>query len=88
MKYILFLSFSFYTLFAVNAQQQTGVEKRLFSANILTPGLEYEVGLTNTTTLDLRLGTGFAYRKGSFGEGLEIEISLLHKLNIASYRLN
>ncbi|MFD2826243.1 hypothetical protein ACFSYG_07160 [Leeuwenhoekiella polynyae] len=69
MKYILFLSFSFCTLFAVNAQQQTGVEKRLFSVNILTPGLEYEFGLTNTTTLDLRLGTGFAYRKGFFGEG-------------------
>ena len=69
MKYILLLSFSFCTLFTLNAQQQNGVEKGLLSVNILTPGLEYELGLTNTTTLDFRIGTGFAYRKGIFGEG-------------------
>ena len=45
--------------FSVNAQSQTNVEKSLFSVNFLLPGLEYELGLTNNTTLDLLAGTGF-----------------------------
>ncbi|HSP12717.1 MAG TPA: hypothetical protein VLO29_09340, partial [Salegentibacter sp.] len=48
---------------------QASVEDGLLSLNILAPGLEYEYGLTNSTTLDLRAGTGFAYWKSSyFGE--------------------
>lgn len=34
--------------------------------------MEYEYGFTNSTTLDLRTGSGFAYRKGMFGEGFGI----------------
>ncbi len=42
--------------------QTTGVEKQMFKANLLlTPGLEYEVGVGDRSTLDFRLGTGFAY---------------------------
>lgn len=57
---------------SLSAQDQPTVEDGLFSVNILTPGLEYEYGLSNTTTLDLRAGSGFAYRKGIFGEGFGV----------------
>jgi len=39
------------------------VEDHLFKVNIIIPGLEYEMGLSQKTTLNLRLGTGFAYVK-------------------------
>ena len=68
MKQLLLFSIFFCSLFPSYAQQPT-VEKGIFSVNILTPGLEYELGLTPTTTLDFRVGTGFAYQKGMFGEG-------------------
>lgn len=72
MKHFLFVGLLFFSLFSLYAQQQTGVEKGLLSVNILTPGLEYELGLTNTTTLDFRVGTGFAYQKNMFDEGYGI----------------
>lgn len=50
---------------SLNVQSQTNVEKKLFSVNVLLPGLEYETGLSNNTTLDLRAGTGFGVRGGS-----------------------
>ena len=71
MQKLLLLSFCFFSFLSTNAQDQASVEDGIFSVNILTPGLEYEFGLTRSTTLDLRLGTGFAYRKSSFGEGYE-----------------
>lgn len=52
----------------LSAQDNPGVEKGLLSVNILTPGLEYELGIGENTTLDLRAGSGFAYRENSFGE--------------------
>lgn len=51
--------------FSANAQSQTNVEKKLYSVNFLLPGLEYEMGLSNNTTLDLRAGTGFGISGGS-----------------------
>lgn len=72
MKKLLLLSFCFFTFSSINAQNQPSVEDGLFSVNILTPGLEYEYGLTNSTTLDLSVGSGFAYRKGTFGEGFGV----------------
>ena len=72
MKQLLLLSFCFFTFLSINAQNQPSVEDGLFSVNILTPGLEYEFGLTNSTTLDLRAGSGFAYRKGMLGEGFGV----------------
>ncbi|MGM0932174.1 MAG: DUF3575 domain-containing protein [Bacteroidota bacterium] len=72
MKKPLLLSFCFLSFSFINAQDQASVEDGLLSINILTPGLEYEFGLTNSTTLDLRAGTGFAYRKNSFDEGFGV----------------
>ncbi|MDT0685865.1 hypothetical protein [Autumnicola psychrophila] len=72
MKKILLLSFCFCSFLNIDAQNQPSVEEGLLSVNILTPGLEYEYGLTNSATLDLRAGSGFAYRKGIFGEGFGI----------------
>ena len=53
MKKLILLSFCFFTFSSINAQNQPSIEDGLFSVNILTPGLEYEYGLTNSTTLDL-----------------------------------
>jgi len=72
MKKLILLSFCFCSFLFINAQEQPSVEDGLFSANILTPGLEYEYGLTKSSTLDLRAGSGFAYRKGVFGEGFGV----------------
>ena len=72
MKKLILLSFCFCSFLFINAQEQPSVEDGLFSANILTPGLEYEYGLTKSSTLDLRAGSGFAYRKGTFEEGFGV----------------
>ena len=72
MKKLLLLTFCLFSFISVSAQDQASVEDGLFSVNILTPGLEYEFGLSNASTLDLRTGTGFAYHKGMFGEGFGI----------------
>ncbi|TDN79973.1 hypothetical protein DET49_1346 [Salegentibacter sp. 24] len=74
MKKRLLFSFCLFSFLTINAQQdQASVEDGLFSVNILTPGLEYEYGLTKSTTLDLRLGTGFSYFENSyFGEDFGI----------------
>ncbi|CAM4225861.1 hypothetical protein [Gillisia limnaea] len=64
MKKLLFVVLVFIG-FNVNAQSQANVEKKLFSVNFLLPGLEYEMGLSNNTTLDLRAGTGFGISGGS-----------------------
>lgn len=72
MKKLLLLSFCFCFFLTATAQGQPSVEDGLLSVNILTPGLEYEFGLTNSSTLDLRAGSGFAYRNGTFGEGFGI----------------
>ena len=68
----LLLFLAFLLSLAAYAQDQPSVEEELFSINILTPGLEYEHKLTNATTLGLRAGSGFAYRKGTFGEGFGV----------------
>ncbi|MBZ9728503.1 DUF3575 domain-containing protein [Salegentibacter sp. JZCK2] len=65
------LLFSFYlvSFFSINAQESASVEDGLLSINILTPGMEYEYGLTNSTTLDLRAGSSaFAFGAGSSGK--------------------
>lgn len=62
---ILLFSFCFFSFLSITAQDQTLVEDGLFSVNILLPGLEYERGLSNESTLDLRAGTGFGLTGGS-----------------------
>lgn len=54
----------------VNVKAQvktTSVEKNLFKINILSPGITYELGLSNNTTLctDLNLSFGFSYNSNS-----------------------
>ncbi|MBZ9629336.1 DUF3575 domain-containing protein [Salegentibacter sp. LM13S] len=69
MKKILLLSFCYFSFLSINAQDRASVEDGLLSVNILTPGLEYEYGLTNATTLDLRAGSSaFAFGAGSSGK--------------------
>ena len=63
-KYFLTLLF-IHCFYVTNAQSNLNVEKQLFKINILIPGIEYEVGLSNYQTLNLRLGTGFALRGAS-----------------------
>lgn len=73
MEKIFLLCFCFFSLISIHAQDQASVENGLLSVNILTPGLEYEYGLSNYTTLDLRAGIGLAYGKNSYsGEGFGI----------------
>ncbi|WP_282089803.1 DUF3575 domain-containing protein [Aquimarina algiphila] len=69
MKKILTAIFLFSTLL-LSAQNQTNkVEKQMFKANLLlTPGVEYEVGVSENATLDFRLGTGLAYVKSNNDE--------------------
>lgn len=54
----------------LSAQNDTNeVEKSMFKVNFLiTPGIEYEVGLSKNTTLDFRLGTGLGYVKTNNNE--------------------
>ncbi|MEW7280564.1 hypothetical protein ABW636_18405 [Aquimarina sp. 2201CG1-2-11] len=55
------------SLFAQKVTSIKNVADHLFKINLLlTPGLEYEVGVSKNTTIDFRLGTGFAYRN-TFG---------------------
>ncbi|WP_299220087.1 hypothetical protein [uncultured Aquimarina sp.] len=42
-----------------------GVKDQMFKVNLLTPGIEYEVGLTSKSSINLGLGTGFAITGGS-----------------------
>ncbi|MDY8138563.1 DUF3575 domain-containing protein [Aquimarina sp. 2201CG5-10] len=54
----------FLTTIVVSAQYgDASVEDQLFKINLFTPGIEYEVGLNKNSTLDFRVGTGFAYVK-------------------------
>ena len=71
MKKFIFFSLCLFSLNCAEAQNQTSVEDGILSLNLLTPGIEYEHGLTNKTTLNLRGGTGFAYLKSSAGNGFE-----------------
>lgn len=65
MKKLLLLSFCLFSFVSINAQDQPFVENGMLSVNFLLPGLEYETGLSNKTTLDLRTGIGFGLSGGS-----------------------
>ncbi|MEH6406876.1 MAG: DUF3575 domain-containing protein [Leeuwenhoekiella sp.] len=47
------------------AQNDRSVEKGLFKVNFLTPGLAYEIGLSDFSTLHLEAGSGFIISGGS-----------------------
>ncbi|UZO80832.1 DUF3575 domain-containing protein [Aquimarina sp. ERC-38] len=47
--------------------QDVHVEKHQFKANLLfTPSLDYEIGISNNSTLGFNLGTGLIYTTGDF----------------------
>lgn len=62
-KSLFFIIFSCFTL--ASAQSDNSVENHMVTINFLTPGLEYELGIGNSSTLDFSLGTGFALRGAS-----------------------
>lgn len=62
------------------------VEDHMFKANLLlTPGIEYEFGVTKNATLDFRLGTGFAFvevnNESDYGVFLTFEWSYRYYYN-------
>ncbi|WP_074408293.1 MULTISPECIES: DUF3575 domain-containing protein [Aquimarina] len=62
MKRTLTAIFLLITIIISAQSNSVSVKDHMFKINILTtPGIEYEVGLGKNTTLDFRLGTGFAY---------------------------
>lgn len=52
--------------------QETPETNTQFSGNLLIPSLEYEVSTGSKTSLDLMLGTGFAYRSTNGESGYAI----------------
>lgn len=62
---LLLLSFNSFS------QNSTGVSKNQFSINFLMPALELETRLTNNSTIDLYLGTGYALVSGDAYGGTE-----------------
>jgi hypothetical protein len=65
MNKIYTLCFFVVSLFWCNAQDTTLVENNLLKVNALLPGVSYELGLGNTTTLNLEGIVGFAVNGGS-----------------------
>lgn len=49
-------------IFFTNAQEVSGVKGGLFKVNVLNPGLVYEYGLSNKTSLYSELSLGFFYQ--------------------------
>lgn len=65
MKYI--IGILLFALSGVLSAQTAAGTSSQFSLNLITPSLEYEVAVTNESTIDMDLGIGFAYHK-SLGE--------------------
>ncbi len=81
MKKIIFLSVTLLSAFYANAQSSKLVEDGLFKINLLAPGVSYEIGVADKTTLNLEAFLGFALNGGSDREtsfglypGLEADI--------------
>ncbi|PCI03600.1 MAG: hypothetical protein COB81_03670 [Flavobacteriaceae bacterium] len=58
---VLLFALTFYTAFG----QDNFVNKKLYKINLLAPSIESELGLTNKTTLDFKLGTGLSINGGT-----------------------
>ncbi|WP_396632040.1 hypothetical protein [Maribacter sp. R86514] len=81
MKKITFLSVILLSAFYANAQSRKLVEDGLFKINLLAPGVSYELGVADKTTLNLEAFLGFALNGGSDREtsfglypGLEADV--------------
>ena len=64
MKKLLLVLFLFAGI-GLNAQETTSQ----FSINLLAPAAEYEVAISNQSTIDLNLGVGFTYQYSSIAGG-------------------
>ena len=78
MKYLFSIACIF--LFSLNAISQDITTNNQFSLNLIFPSAEYEVGLSDHSTIDATVGVGFAYHKSVYsGEaygiypGLELQ---------------
>lgn len=59
----------FCSLFCLCAFSQDLTTNNQFSLNLLSPSAEYEIAISNNSSIDLNLGVGFAYQYSStFGE--------------------
>lgn len=56
------------------SQNPPEVSNNLFSINVLTPSLELETRLSQFSTLDLNLGTGFSLAGGAMYDGVKFGI--------------
>ncbi len=63
----------------VSAQNDTnGVERHQFKANLLlTPNLDYEIGVSKNSTIGFNLGTGFAWVEEAFVDETEFGVFLV-----------
>ncbi|WP_189604930.1 hypothetical protein [Salinimicrobium marinum] len=60
----LLLLLVFLLSFSISAQHNPGKTQNQFSVSFLLPGLEYETVLSDKTTIDFRVGTGFTFAMG------------------------
>jgi len=65
MKKNIFLSVILLSAFYLNAQSVKHVEDGLFKVNALAPGISYELGVADKTTLNLEAFLGFALNGGT-----------------------
>lgn len=70
MKRLLFSILFLSTLISFSQERTTNSQ---FSLNLLAPSAEYELAVSDNSTLDMNLGIGFAYHKSSYsGEAFGI----------------
>jgi len=70
MKKLLFSILFFTTLTSFSQETTTNSQ---FSLNLLAPSAEYELAVSDNSTVDMNLGVGFAYHKSSYsGEAFGI----------------
>lgn len=67
------------------AQNSPEVSKNQFSINILTPSLELETKLSQFSTLDLNLGTGFSIVAGAMYGGVKFGVYPNFKAQYRNY---
>ena len=68
MKNLLTTALLIGAFFYANSQTDKNVEDHQFSINILLPGVVYEAGISNNTTLTSELAFGFQIRESDFFE--------------------
>lgn len=67
------------------SQDSPEVSKNVFSVNVLSPSVEMETKLSQFSTLDLNLGTGFSIAAGSMYGGVKFGIYPNFKAQYRNY---